>query len=48
MSLEEHEIKEELKAAKVTAHREDDGGIAVQTSSKTLPKYDTSEKSIAV
>lgn len=42
--MEEQEIKKELEKAKVQANREEDGGIAIQTSSKTLPKYEKSEQ----
>lgn len=44
--MEEHEIKKELEKAKFLANKKEDGGIAIQTSSKTLPKCDISEKNI--
>ena len=46
MSMEEHQIKLELEKAKAEANRAEDGGIAIQTSSKTLPRYQTPEKSV--
>lgn len=39
-------MKKELEKAKFLANKKEDGGIAIQTSSKTLPKYENSEKNI--
>ena len=46
MSMEEKELKKELEKAKILANIKEDGGIAIQTSSKTLPKFEKSEKDI--